>query len=72
MNRTMAHRILDIQDEFAQNPKYTQLIREYREASVSFREAVESMTQEQKDAMFSYMGLLFETHIGLLEYALTR
>ena len=72
MDKTIVNRLFDIQDAMRQDPDCRSLYEEHAFLNARFLETVESLTAEQKDAVFDYIGLLVEMHLRTLMYAVSQ
>ena len=72
LDKTIVNRLFDIQDAMQQDPDCRSLYAEHAFLNARFLETVESLTAEQKDAVFDYIGLLVEMHLRTLMYAVSQ
>ena len=71
MDKAVACKILEIQERFREDPDYQSLLVEHEVLNARFLKMAETLMQEQKEAVFDYIGLLIEIHLCVLEYAVS-
>ena len=68
MDKAILDKILTAQEALFANPEYQNLWKEYELRQREFLKQVETMTREQKAAVWDYCGLLIEMHLHTLEH----
>lgn len=69
MDQTAGRKMMEIQQQAAEQPAYQLLLEEYRQLDARFLQVRETMTEDQRCAVDDYMGLCWEMHRYLLELA---
>ena len=69
MEQIVTERFITVNERARQDSDYQQLLAEYRVRERQLMEALETMNENQRDAVLDYLGLAGEMHRKLLELA---
>ena len=69
MDKTVAMRIMDIQESLMDDPSYQELLAEHAVLNARFLETVNGLEKHRQDAIFDYLGVFLEMHNRMLELA---
>ena len=69
MDQKIVGRLSAVYEQARQDVEYRQLLDEYRVRERQLMEALETMNENQRDAVLDYLGLAGEMHRKLLAFA---
>ena len=69
MVKATMNKILEIQDSIQTNSEYWQLMEEYKICGRQLLAQLETMNEDQRNAVLDYLGLGVEMHLKMLEFA---
>ena len=67
MNQETSNRLLSIQERAMVDETYMELMREHEERNGRFLATMESLSEEQRAAIYDYLGVLVQMHHRMLE-----
>lgn len=72
MDAEVARKILDVQEAAMEDTRYLALLSEYRTLSERLMNMSHAMSPEQQDVLTDLMGVVYMTHLRMLEIAFSQ